>query len=571
MEFIRLRGAKQNNLQGIDLELPLGRLIVVTGPSGSGKSSLAFDTIYAEGQRRYVETFSPYTRQFLERMDKPLADSIEGIPPAIAIEQANIVRTTRSTVGTITEINDYLKLLFPRVAKGFCPKCSREVAQGTPQSILRQILADCSGKTVFLAFSVKVPENTAPKDFFDFLAQQAYLRIWIKGKIHRTDESPELRKLPESVLVIQDRIDLENTAHGRLSEGIENALRLGNDRLTVIDCDSGSSYSHTAGWHCSSCDIDIRPPSPGLFSFNSPLGACPECKGFGRIIGIDMQRVIPDRSLSISEGVVRAFQSGQSAECQDDLIRHCRKRGIDTVRSFERLSKADQDFVIHGDPDVDSRQAWDSGDWYGVDGYFQWLESKSYKMHIRVLLSRYRSYQPCPKCHGGRFQPDTLNFRIDPPGLTIADVAALPLKRLAPILESFELPASDTSARLVHQQVLSRVNYLCKIGLGYLALDRPTRSLSGGEIQRVNLTTCLGASLVNTLFVLDEPSVGLHPRDTSRLIEIMQGLRDKGNTLLVVEHEEAVIRAADELVDIGPGRGISGGQLLYCGPAENFA
>ena len=571
MEFIRLRGAKQNNLQGIDLELPLGRLIVVTGPSGSGKSSLAFDTIYAEGQRRYVETFSPYTRQFLERMDKPLADSIEGIPPAIAIEQANNVRTTRSTVGTITEINDYLKLLFPRVAKGFCPKCSREVAQGTPQSILRQILADCGDKTVFLAFSVKVPENTAPKDFFDFLAQQAYLRIWIKGKIHRTDESPELRKLPENVLVIQDRIDLENTAHGRLSEGIENALRLGNDRLTVIDCDSGSSYSHTAGWHCSSCDIDIRPPSPGLFSFNSPLGACPECKGFGRIIGIDMQRVIPDRSLSISEGVVRAFQSGQSAECQDDLIRHCRKRGIDTVRSFERLSKADQDFVIHGDPDVDSRQAWESGDWYGVDGYFQWLESKSYKMHIRVLLSRYRSYQPCPKCHGGRFQPDTLNFRIDPPGLTIADVAALPLKRLAPILESFELPASDTSARLVHQQVLSRVNYLCKIGLGYLALDRPTRSLSGGEIQRVNLTTCLGASLVNTLFVLDEPSVGLHPRDTSRLIEIMQGLRDKGNTLLVVEHEEAVIRAADELVDIGPGRGISGGQLLYCGPAENFA
>jgi excinuclease ABC subunit A len=571
VEFIRLRGAKQNNLQGVDLELPLGRLIVVTGPSGSGKSSLAFDTIYAEGQRRYVETFSPYTRQFLERMDKPLADSIEGIPPAIAIEQANNVRTTRSTVGTITEINDYLKLLFPRVAKGFCPKCSREVAQGTPQSILRQILADCAGKTVFLAFSVKVPENTAPKDFFDFLAQQAYLRIWIKGKIHRTDETPELRKLPESVLVIQDRIDLENTAHGRLSEGIENALRLGNDRLTVIDAESGSSYSHTAGWHCSSCDIDIRPPSPGLFSFNSPLGACPECKGFGRIIGIDMQRVIPDRSLSISEGVVRAFQSGQSAECQDDLIRHCRKRGIDTVRSFERLSKADQDFVIHGDPDVDSRQAWESGDWYGVDGYFQWLESKSYKMHIRVLLSRYRSYQPCPKCHGGRFQPDTLNFRIDPPGLTIADVAALPLKRLAPILESFELPASDTSARLVHQQVVSRVNYLCNIGLGYLTLDRPTRSLSGGEIQRVNLTTCLGASLVNTLFVLDEPSVGLHPRDTSRLIEIMQGLRDKGNTLLVVEHEEAVIRAADELVDIGPGRGISGGKLLYCGPAENFA
>ena len=569
MDFIRLRGAKQNNLQGVDLDLPLGSLIVVTGPSGSGKSSLAFDTIYAEGQRRYVETFSPYTRQFLERMDKPLADSIEGIPPAIAIEQANNVRTTRSTVGTITEINDYLKLLFPRVAKGFCPKCSRQVVLGTPQSILQQILATHGGKTILLAFTVTAPEDTAPKDFFDFLSQQGYLRVWIKGKPHRTDEPVTLRKLPAAILVIQDRLDLSNTPHARLAESIETSLRLGNERLTIISPETGATESHTAGWHCAPCDIDIRPPSPGLFSFNSPLGACPECKGFGRIIGIDMQRVIPDRSLSISDGVIRPFQSGQSAECQDDLMRHCRKRGIDTVRAFERLSQADQDFVIHGDPDAAPHEAWENGDWYGVDGYFRWLESKVYKMHIRVLLSRYRSYQPCPKCHGGRFQPETLNFRIDPPGLTIADLAGLPLKRLAPVLEALKLPA-DSSARLVHTQVLSRVKYLCQIGLGYLTLDRPTRSLSGGEIQRVNLTTCLGASLVNTLFVLDEPSVGLHPRDTSRLIEVLQGLRDKGNTLLVVEHEEAVIRAADEIVDIGPGRGTSGGKLLYCGPAVKF-
>jgi excinuclease ABC subunit A len=570
VECIRLRGAKQNNLQGVDLELPLGKLIVVTGPSGSGKSSLALDTIYAEGQRRYVETFSPYTRQFLERMDKPLADSIEGIPPAIAIEQANNVRTTRSTVGTITEINDYLKLLFPRAAKGFCPKCAREVVQGTPQSIFRQIQSVHGKQTILLAFEVKVPEATKPADFFDFLAQQGYLRVWLKGQVHRVDERTTLKKLPASLLVIQDRIDLASTPQARLIEAIEAALRLGNERLTVIAPESGNSETYAAGWHCASCDIDIRPPSPGLFSFNSPLGACPECKGFGRIIGIDMQRVIPDRSLSIADGVIRPFQSGQSAECQDDLLRHCRKRGIDTVRSFERLSKADQDFVIHGDPDVDPREAWESGQWYGVDGYFKWLESKAYKMHIRVLLSRYRSYQPCPKCHGTRFQPETLNYRIDPPGLTIADVAALPLNRLAPILQNLEIPNADSSTRLVHQQVTSRVGYLCKIGLGYLSLDRPTRSLSGGEIQRVNLTTCLGASLVNTLFVLDEPSVGLHPRDTSRLIEVLQGLRDKGNTLLVVEHEEAIIRAADELVDIGPGRGTSGGKLLYCGPAANF-
>ena len=570
MDSIRLRGARQNNLQSVDLELPLGKLIVVTGPSGSGKSSLAFDTIYAEGQRRYVETFSPYTRQFLERMDKPLADSIEGIPPAIAIEQANNVRTTRSTVGTITEINDYLKLLFPRAAKAFCPKCSGEIVPGTTSSIARQILAAHAGKSLLVAFPIKAPENAKPAEFFEFLSGQGYLRIWLKGKILRTDEPSSLKKLPAEILVIQDRIDLEaGTSSPRLTESLETALRLGNDRLAIIDPATGCIEYHTSGWHCAPCDIDIRPPSPGLFSFNSPLGACPECKGFGRIIGIDMQRVIPDASLSISEGVIRPFQSGQSAECQDDLLRHCRKRGIDIHRNFERLPQADRDFVIEGEPGLDPTEAWESGEWYGVNGYFRWLESKAYKMHIRVLLSRYRSYQPCPVCHGGRFQPETLNYRID--GLTLPAVSSLPLNRLLPILENLSIPNADASASLVHKQITSRIGYLCRIGLGYLSLDRPTRSLSGGEIQRVNLTTCLGASLVNTLFVLDEPSVGLHPRDTSRLIEILRGLRDKGNTLLVVEHEEAVIRAADELVDIGPGRGRSGGHLLYCGPSENFA
>jgi excinuclease ABC subunit A len=329
-------------------------------------------------------------------------------------------------------------------------------------------------------------------------------------------------------------------------------------------------HPFSSGWHCAHCDEDIRPPSPGLFSFNSALGACPACKGFGRIIGIDFQRVMPDKSLSILDGVVRPFQSGQSAECQDDLLRHARKRGMDINKPFEKLSKAAQQWIIDGDEGLDPKEAWDSGQWYGVKGYFAWLESKSYKMHIRVLLSRYRSYQPCESCHGGRFQPETLNFRIDPPGLTIAQLAAVPLSQLGPLLENLELPPADNSAKLVHAQVLARVNYLRKVGLGYLTLDRPTRSLSGGEIQRVNLTTCLGASLVNTLFVLDEPSVGLHPRDTGRLIEVLEGLRDKGNTLLVVEHEEAVIRCADYLVDIGPGRGALGGELLYSGPAAAF-
>ena len=571
MDSIRLRGARQNNLRGIDLDIPLGQLIVVTGPSGSGKSSLAFDTIYAEGQRRYVETFSPYTRQFLERMDKPLVDLIEGIPPAIAIEQANNVRTTRSTVGTITEINDYLKLLFPRVAKGFCPSCHREVTQGTPPSIVRDILSKFKGQQVLLNFGVKIPEDTKPKEFFDFLQQQGYLRIWLNGKILRTDDPVPPKRIPTLVQIIQDRLEITEENTVRLSEAVENALRLGSDKLTVVNPDTLDEHPFSSGWHCAHCDKGIRPPSPALFSFNSPLGACPECKGFGRIIGIDFNRVMPDRALSIAEGVIRPFQSGQSAECQDELLHHCRKRGLDIRKPFEKLPRAAQEWVINGDEDIDPKNARESGAWYGIKGFFAWLESKAYKMHIRVLLSRYRSYQPCEHCKGGRFQPETLNYRISPPGLTIADVGAIPLNKLTALLESIDVSPSDTSTQLVHSQVVSRVNYLCQVGLGYLTLNRPTRSLSGGEIQRVNLTTCLGASLVNTLFVLDEPSVGLHPRDTNRLIEILEGLRDKGNTLLVVEHEEAIIRCADFLVDIGPGRGISGGELLYSGPASEFS
>ena len=549
----------------MDLDLPLGRLIVVTGPSGSGKSSLAFDTVYAEGQRRYVETFSPYTRQFLDRMDKPLADSIEGIPPAIAIEQANHVRTTRSTVGTITEINDYLKLLFPRVADGFCPACQREVRPESTASIVKALAAQFRGRTTLVTFGVPVPAGTKPADFFAFLQQQGYLRVWLGGKILRTDEAAPAGRLPARVPVVQDRIEVTPGQRARLAEAVENALRLGGDKLTVIDTESGEGHPFSSGWHCAHCDADIRPPSPGLFSFNNPLGACPECRGFGRIIGIDYHRVMPDLSLSIAEGVVRPFQSGQSQECQDELMRHALRQDVDVRRPFEALPKADQDWVINGE----GQEAWDSGRWYGVKGYFDWLESKTYKMHVRVLLSRYRSYQPCPACSGGRFQPETLNYRVA--GLTIADLARRPVSGLLEILVGIKISKNDSSARLVHEQITSRLRYLLEVGLGYLTLDRPTRSLSGGELQRVNLTTCLGASLVNTLFVLDEPSVGLHPRDIGRLLQILRGLRDKGNTLLVVEHEEAVIRTADHIVDIGPGRGADGGRLLYSGPSENFA
>ncbi len=564
---IRVRGARQNNLQGIDLDLPLGELIVVTGPSGSGKSSLAFDTLYAEGQRRYVETFSPYTRQFLERMDKPKADLIEGIPPAIAIEQANHVKTTRSTVGTITEINDYLKLFFPRAAHAFCPDCAREVRPETAGSIVGHILSHMAGEQVTITFGIPVPAGTKPADFFDFLRQQGYLRVLLYGEVVRTDETPKNTRLPGTVPVIQDRISVTKENRARLSEAIEAALNFGQGKIQVV---GKETHPYSTGWHCPHCDVDIRPPSPGLFSFNHPLGACPECRGFGRVIGIDFGRVIPDRSLSIAAGVIKPFQSGQSRECQRDLLKAAAQRDVDVHTPFEELPKSDQEWVIEGEGDITGDDEWEKGVWYGVKGFFRWLESKTYKMHVRVFLSRYRSYQPCPACKGGRFQPETLNYRIEPAHLTLPGIATTPVRELRDIMEKVALPEGDPSALLLRDQILSRVRYLNEVGLGYLTLDRPTRTLSGGEIERVNLTTCLGASLVNTLFVMDEPSVGLHPRDTGKLVEIMQALRDKGNTLVVVEHEEAIIRAADHIVDIGPGRGSGGGQLMFSGDAKQI-
>ena len=656
---VEIRGARQNNLKGIDLDLPLGKLTVITGPSGSGKSSLAFETIYAEGQRRYVETFSPYMRQFLDRMDKPRVDEIRGIPPAIAIEQANPVKSSRSTVGTMTEINDYLKLLMPRIARAFCPSCEREIRPETAKSIAEDVIRqfgpsssatchsdrseaernaveesrsatlnapprdpstplrsaqDDSGKgaTVLLTFWVSVPPKTEARDFFQFLQQQGYLRVWLNGEVVRADADAKVGRLGARVQVIQDRITISEATRSRLVESLETALRFGKDRINVIDLESGEECPYSTGWHCAHCDLDIRPPTPGLFSFNSPLGACPECRGFGRTIAIDLHRAIPDRSVSISAGAVRVFRGEEMGESQKDLLRACAREDIDIHCPFEELPKADQDFVINGEKkNGDYEEDEDSGRWYGVKGFFKWLESKTYKMHVRVLLSRYRAYTTCPSCNGGRFQPEALNYRIDsnpviPSGaeggvegprgsskgsviprgpstplrsaqddasgaaLTLPEVAQRPICRTRDLLAGLPLPPNDSTAEMLRREVVTRLTYLCEVGLGYLTLDRSTRTLSGGEVQRVNLTTCLGASLVNTLFVMDEPSVGLHPRDVGRLIRVIHNLRDKGNTLLVVEHEEAIIRSADHLIDIGPNRGEQGGELVFQGSRDEL-
>ncbi len=573
-DIVVIRGARQNNLKGINLDLELNKFHVITGPSGSGKSSLAFDTIYAEGQRRYVETFSPYTRQFLERMDKPLVDEILGIPPAIAIEQANRVRTTRSTVGTMTEINDYLKLLMPRAARAFCPECQREIVPETPTSIASTLLKDLPPRAVLVTFGVPAPAGTKPSDFFAFLNQQGFLRVWLNQEAIRTDVAPKVKRLPELVFAIQDRTTVDESNYSRLVEAVEQALKFGKGKLNVVALDPIEEHRFSTGWHCPYCDIDIRPPSAGLFSFNNPLGACPDCRGFGRTIGIDLDRAMPDRSLSIADGVIKPFQSGQMRECQQDLVSRALERQIDLHCPFEELPTADQEWVINGDlrPDLSAETVWESGGWYGIRGFFDWMESRTYKMHVRVFLSRYRAYTLCPQCHGTRFKPETLNFRIviGKDRFTLPDLQQMPVDRLAGCLAELHIPAADSATEVVRSQIVSRLNYLVDVGLGYLALDRPTRSLSGGEVQRVNLTTCLGASLVNTLFVLDEPSVGLHPRDVRRLIGVLRSLRDKGNTLLVVEHEEAVIRSADNVIEIGPGRGELGGKLVYQGPIEQI-
>ncbi len=569
-DCIEIRGARQNNLKGFDLDLPLGELTVVTGPSGSGKSSLAFDTIYAEGQRRYVETFSPYTRQFLDRMDKPRVDEIRGIPPAIAIEQSNPVKSSRSTVGTMTEINDYLKLLMPRVARAFCPNCAREIRPETAKSIADEIAAQSSGKSGLLTFWVAVPAKTDPVEFFAFLQQQGYLRIWLGGEVVRADGENKKLRLGARVQVIQDRITIADENRARLVESIETALRFGKDRINFIDLETKEEHPFSTGWHCAHCDLDIRPPTPGLFSFNNPLGACPQCRGFGRTIAIDLHRAIPDRALSIAQGAVRVFRGEEMGESQKDLLRACAREEIDVHLPFEELPKHDQDFVINGEKGAGeySEEDYESDRWYGVRGFFKWLESKTYKMHVRVLLSRYRAYTSCPGCQGGRFQPETLNYRLvtgDNVAFTVPEFAALPITQAREFLTSLTLPPNDSAAIMLRGEIVARLRYLCEVGVGYLTLDRSTRTLSGGEVQRVNLTTCLGASLVNTLFVMDEPSVGLHPRDVGRLVRVMHDLRDKGNTLLVVEHEEAIIRAADHLIDIGPGRGEKGGELVFQG------
>lgn len=612
---IRIRGARQNNLRNLDVDLPTNELIVVTGVSGSGKSSLVFDTLYAEGQRRYVETFSPYARQFLDRMDKPQVDRIEGIPPAIAIDQTNPVRTSRSTVGTMTELNDHLKLLYARAAQLYCRGCGAPVRRDSAHSIHQALeerlaAAPLRDSRIVVTFPVPVPHNFREEEVLALLERQGYTRIHARhvpaggtasgsrrGRGRRNAKTAKraapAQDDPQVVLeVVQDRIRFAGADSARIVEALESALHVGQGKLSVhVMPEEGAPrvWRFSSDLHCADCDIHYQEPTPSLFSFNSPLGACEACRGFGRIIGIDFGLAVPDESKSLEGGAVRPWQSESYAECQADLLKFARKRGVPVDVPWRELSPAQREWVLEGEG------SWDDGVWYGVRRFFEWLESRAYKMHIRVLLSKYRAYTPCTTCNGARLKTDALLWRIGTladaeavldanarfrpvgvdcsdealarlPGLNIHELMLLPIERCATFFERLSLPAPlDEAADLVLREVRTRLGYLREVGLGYLTLDRQSRTLSGGEVQRINLTTALGTSLVNTLFVLDEPSIGLHPRDMGRVIEVMRRLKQAGNSLVVVEHDPQVMACADRILDMGPGPGERGGNIVFYG------
>ncbi len=573
-ECIRLRGVRQNNLKGFDLDVPLGRYVVVTGLSGAGKSSLVFETLHAEGQRRYVETFSAYTRQFLELLDKPRVDSIENIRPSIAIEQTNTVKSSRSTVGTMTELTDFFKVWFSHAAECFDPETGERVEDDNPQTVWRKTLAAAEGRQVLVTFEITRPENLAWKEILSSLKNQTYVRVLASRTseadlaVHRVDDllaDPGALSGTGRLHVVQDRIKVEGGAMARFLEAVETAMHFGRGEVRIFAAEGFGELGHySRGLHSPKTGRKFRPATPPLFSFNSPLGACPACRGFGRIIEIDYRLAIPDPSLSIDDGAIRCWEGAVYSSSKDDLKVFARRRKIPTDVPIEQLTPEQRAFVVDGEPGYGSENGkeWPKY-WYGVKGFFRWLEKTTYKMHVRVFLSRYRAYRTCPTCGGGRLQPEALCWRWR--GSTLPELYAMPVDRLLSMISESTPAPGNRHAELAYDSILTRLRYLRGVGLGYLTPNRASRTLSGGEVERVNLTGCLGTSLVDTLFVMDEPSVGLHPRDIDRLVKIIRTLVAAGNTVVVVEHDESMIRAADHVIEIGPEPGARGGHVVFQG------
>ncbi len=581
---IVVRGARQHNLKGIDLDLPRERLIVFSGPSGSGKSSLAFDTIYAEGQRRYTESLSAYARQFLERMDKPEADLITGLAPAIAIEQQAASKNPRSTVATQTEIYDHLRLLFARIGTTVSPVSGKAVTRDTPRSValeLEEALKD--GTRFYLTFPIPEHTGTSLTDELKALRARGFYRLVLLPTEKQTEAGrpPELvdlnEKPPEKaiyygrdrLLVLVDRLAVregDEATRSRIADSVEQAFREGQGRCAVVIADGGEHAGSPVHFseHFERDGIVFEEPTPLLFSFNSPLGACPTCEGFGRVPGIDPDLVIPNKGLSVRQGAIAPFRTEKWSKHFRALIRLAAERGYDIDAPYRDLDEAFRDVIWNG-----------KGDYIGIHGFFDFLSKKSYKMHYRIYRARFRGYSACPACHGYRLRREALYVQIGGPhtggSVHIGEVCAMTTREAQAFFEKLNLSEHEEQiAGRVMEELRKRSRYLVDVGLDYLTLDRLAQTLSGGESQRINLSTSLGSSLVGSLYVLDEPTIGLHPRDTGRLIEILERLRELGNTVLVVEHDPETIRRADQIVDLGPGSGRFGGEVTFQGTYEEM-
>jgi excinuclease ABC subunit A len=584
-EVLRVRGARVHNLKNVTLEVPHNAITVVTGVSGSGKSSLAFDTIYAEGQRRYVESLSAYARQFLERMEKPDVDEISGIAPAVAIRQKNSTRNPRSTVATATEIYDYLRLLFARCGTTYCIHCGAEVKRDTPDSIAARVLAMASGRRFYVLYELRVasPQTAAPgrrlpkkkappsqdvlRQALADLQKRGFNRLYQDGSVHEFSSPETLLDLDfaKPVHVLVDRLSVSPESKSRLIDSVEICYREGHgEALLEFIADSGGSAGERLRFNerfeCKNDGTLYQEPEPRLFSFNNPYGACPRCQGFGNTIDFDLNLVVPDPSKSLDDGAIEPWTKPRYRVLQQEMKKWARSRGVPTNIPWRQLGAEQRRLVLEGDPE---------NDYDGVKGFFQWLERKKYKLHVRVFLSRFRGYATCSECGGTRLRPEARAIRVA--GKSITEVCRLTVKEARTFFAQLQLSEAQLKiADKILEEIRTRLQFLDEVGLDYLSLDRLTSTLSGGESQRIQLATSLGSHLVGAMYVLDEPSIGLHPRDTQRLIDILKSLRDLGNTVLVVEHDPEAIRAADHIVDLGPGAGELGGRLLFAGTYDGM-
>ncbi len=558
---ILIEGARTHNLQNLSCKIPAGALTVITGVSGSGKSSLAFDTLFAEGQRRYVESLSTYARQFIARMPRPDVDQIDNIPPAIALEQKNPVRNARSTIGTATEINDYLRLLFAKIGRLVCGKTGEEVRRDAPEGIVNRLLKEMNGERVYLIAPVRLQKKSMLKPTLAELQRQGFTRIMVKGEMVEID-APDF-KAPtslEAVEVVIDRLAISAEERSRLMEAVETAYRVAGGRC-IVRPREGEQLAFSEELRCARCPGDcgqlFREPSVQMLNFSNPLGACPTCQGFGRVTGIDWGKVIPDPTLSLNDDAVAPWKGESGQECLRDLRRMSKQLDVRMDIPWEKLTEREQRLVREGE-----------GKWYGIKGFFDWLEERRYKVQARVMIARFRGYTDCPDCEGYRLRREGLSIKIG--GRHIGELCDLSVKELIKWFNGLKLTTDERHiGERPLEEIRTRLGFLSEVGLGYLTLSRQTRTLSGGESQRINLSTALGSALTETLYVLDEPTVGLHPRDTDRLIGVLTRLRDLGNTVVVVEHDMDVIRAADWLIDIGPDAGEGGGRIIFEGrPAD---